>query len=129
MGGPAGCSIHWQHNDGYTLVEVRGLVIFCIVDQFETALFNVLADANGRVLIDLSNTGAMDSSGIGGLVQLAATNSDKIVLINPSPSVGRLLGVTHLDLFFEVCTSVEEAKAKFGICDRDGTVSSTANTA
>ncbi len=70
----------------------------------------------------------MDSSGIGGLVQLAATHSDKIVLINPSPSVARLLGVTHLDRFFDVCGSVEEAQAKFGIRDHDGTVASTANT-
>ena len=127
-GGPAKCSIHWQHNDGYTLVEVRGFVTFSIFDQFETALSNVQADAEDRLLIDLSNTRAMDSSGIGCLVQLAATNSDKIVLINPSPSVARLLGVTHLDLFFDVCGSVEEAEAKFGLKDRSGAVSSTANT-
>ena len=70
----------------------------------------------------------MNSKGIGGLVHLATTASDGIVIINPSPFVTTQLAITHLDKYFDMACNVEEAKAKFGIADRDETVDSTANT-
>jgi anti-sigma B factor antagonist len=59
-----------------------------------------------RVILDLTDLGYMDSSGLGTLVGLyisAKKAGCELQLINLSPRIRELLGVTHLLSVFETC--------------------------
>ncbi|RME41957.1 MAG: anti-sigma factor antagonist [Planctomycetota bacterium] len=76
------------------------------------ALLEALYDpvATGCVAVDLSGVTAMDSAGLGILIQLAVrarTASGRLLLVAPQSFVQGVLEVTHLDDWFEVFPSLE----------------------
>ena len=67
-----------------------------------------------KCLIDLSDLRYMNSSGIGVLMTILTkfkAKGGKLVLLNPSPSVSKLLGITKLDSIFLIKRETQEAFA------------------
>jgi len=80
------------------------------------ALHDLVTGENARVAIDLSGVKSIDSSGLAALMNLvtrARLGSGQIVLVAPTPFVAGVFNVTHLDTWFDICNTIEEAAARF----------------
>jgi anti-sigma B factor antagonist len=104
--------------DGHvTIMSVRGdLVIGEPETTFKRTVTRLLEEGKVNLLVDLSEVGFLDSSGLGALVR-AMTNSQKeggqTKLLNAGPQVRRLLEMTKLDSVFEIHDNLERAVSSF----------------
>ena len=99
--------------NGFTLLSVEG-----VIKLGESASFladapkRVLAEGGGHVLIDLSRINYIDSTGIGELVGYLGRFQEvqrKLILVEPSDQIRKLLRVAHLDELFPIFDSLEDA--------------------
>ncbi|MBZ0111066.1 MAG: STAS domain-containing protein, partial [Thermoanaerobaculia bacterium] len=77
-------------------------------------LQRALDEETGHVLIDFSRINYMDSTGIGELVGYLGRFRDldrKMVLINPSDRIRRLLSIAQIESLFVISKDVESALA------------------
>ncbi len=104
--------------EGFTLLLVEGVVKLGESAQFfAQTLERALADDRGHVLIDFSRINYIDSTGIGELVGYLARFRDqrrKLILVNPSERITRLLVVARLADQFPTYDTVEAAMAAEG---------------
>ena len=80
--------------------------------QFKERVLAVLADSHKVVELDLTNTGLVDSSGLGALISLDKTmriRKGLVRLLNPSQSVMTILELTRLHRVFEVVVEAKPA--------------------
>ena len=73
---------------------------------------------DARVVIDLSETKMIDSTGLGELmncVTKARLRGGEVVLLAPTPFVAGVLGVTRLDHWFEIHDTLEAARRRFDV--------------
>ena len=102
-----------RHVDGYTLLVVEGVIKLGESAQFfAQTLDRALADDEGHVIIDFSRINYIDSTGIGELVGYLGRFGDqrrKLILVNPSERITRLLEVAKLAALFPTYDSVERA--------------------
>jgi anti-sigma B factor antagonist len=100
-----------------TIMSVQGdLVIGEPEATFKRTVTRLLEEGKVNLLVDLSEVGFLDSSGLGALVR-AMTNSQKeggqTKLLNAGPQVRRLLEMTKLDSVFEIHDDLERAVSSF----------------
>jgi anti-sigma B factor antagonist len=100
-----------------TILSLQGdLVIGEPEAMFKKTVTGLLEQGQVYLLVDLSQVGFLDSSGLGALVR-AMTNSQKeggqTKLLNAGPQVRRLLEMTKLDSVFEIHDDLERAVASF----------------
>lgn len=111
--------------NGHTLLRVEGVIkLGESAEFFADALKRVLAEKGGHVLVDLSKINYMDSTGIGELVGYLSRfrkAKRKLILIQPSAQVRKLLRIAHLDELLPVCDRLEDALESDDLNDRDGT--------
>ncbi|WP_028315849.1 STAS domain-containing protein [Desulfatibacillum aliphaticivorans] len=84
--------------------------------EFRQTLKEIVDQGINRLVIDLSETTAMDSSGLGALVsRIAVTrqNGGDVRLAGCNETVNSLLEITHLDQVFEFFDDVKEAVESF----------------
>ena len=100
--------------DGTLVLKPAGPV--SVSDETDTGLIGAFDDAieHGRlrILLDLSDTTLLDSSGLAALVRgwiHVRREGGDIVLAKPSPSVKRLLTITRLKPIFKVSETVADA--------------------
>ena len=100
---------------GSTLLNIEGVIkLGESAEFFAEALQRTLAEDGGHVMIDFSKINYIDSTGIGELVGYLTrfrNQQRKLILINPSDRIRKLLGVAHVDELFPIYESVEEALA------------------
>jgi anti-sigma B factor antagonist len=98
--------------DGFTLLLVEGVIKLGESAQFfAQTLERALADDSGHVVIDFSKINYIDSTGIGELVGYLVRFRDqrrKMILVNPSQRITRLLEVAQLLGEFPIYGSVDE---------------------
>jgi anti-sigma B factor antagonist len=105
-------------DDGHvTILSVKGdLVIGEPEATFKKTVTRLLEEGRVHLLVDLSEVGFLDSSGLGALVR-AMTNSQKeggqTKLVHAGPQVRRLLEMTKLDSVFEIHDDLEKAVSSF----------------
>lgn len=83
--------------------------------ELTDTLIDHAVGAQARLAIELSNLAALDSSGLGALIQLvtrARMTGGRVVLVSPSTFVSGVFEVTHLNSWFEICTTLDEAALK-----------------
>ncbi len=100
--------IYFSGNRLLVLIEGRFVLDEC--DAFKKAVIASLSPAVAHVLVDLSRSDFVDSSGLGTLVGLKMrTNQIKarLTLINPSPQVLEVLVMSKLNEIFEIATGQE----------------------
>lgn len=99
--------------EGNTLLVVEGAIrLGESAEFFSRALRRSLQEESGHVLVDFSGINHMDSTGLGELVaylQRFRNQQRKLVLINPSQRIRRLLALASLDHQFPTYDSVAEA--------------------
>ena len=101
--------------DGMSLLRVEGIIKLGESAEFLVEnLKRTLEREEGHVLIDLSKINYIDSTGIGELVGYLGRFRDrdrKLILINPSERIRRLLAVAQLDTLFPTYDDVPSAVA------------------
>lgn len=89
--------------DDVMTVHCHGKLTFEHAPQLRNKVRTLIPDER-RIVLDLKDVPFMDSSGLGALVTLyvsARTRNCKIELINVSPALRSLLGMTNLLSLFE----------------------------
>jgi anti-sigma B factor antagonist len=98
-----------------TLLNIEGVIKLGESAQFfAETLERALTEEAGDVLVDFSRINYIDSTGIGELVGYLGRfrdSSRKLILINPSDRIRRLLQVARLDELFPIYDTVEAALA------------------
>lgn len=102
-----------KHHDNFTVLYVEGLIkLGESAEFFSSALENVLKNESTNVIIDFTKIDYIDSTGIGELVGYLGkfTNQNrKLILVNPSERIQKLLKLAKLDSVFKIYASEEEA--------------------
>ena len=102
-----------KHLNGFTLLNVEGVIKLGESAQFfAQTLERTLSDDRGHVIIDFSKINFIDSTGIGELVGYLGRFRDrnrKLILINPSDRIRKLLAIAQLDRLFTIYDSLETA--------------------
>jgi len=104
-----------KHLDNFTILYVEGLIkLGESAEFFSSALENVLKNDSGNVIIDFTKIDYIDSTGIGELVGYLGkftAQSRKLILVNPSERIQKLLKLAKLDAVFKIYGTEEEAVA------------------
>lgn len=98
--------------DAATVVTPRGDVDMLQSSKLRKVLKPVLDDSKGRIVVDLSEVGYMDSSGIATLIealQICKQNEMQFVICNLRDGVRSIIELARLDTIFLITSSREEA--------------------
>jgi anti-anti-sigma factor len=111
-GGPE-LIVEKKHTENFTILYVEGLIkLNESAEFFSAALENVLKNESTNVIIDFTKIDYIDSTGIGELVGYLGkfkVQSRKLILVNPSERIMKLLKLAKLDGLFKIYNSEEEA--------------------
>lgn len=104
-----------RHLEGFTLLLVEGVIKLGESAQFfAQTLERALADDESDVIVDFSKINYIDSTGIGELVGYLGRFRDrsrKLILVNPSERILKLLHVARLAELFPIYDTVDAAMA------------------
>ena len=110
--------------DGLTVLHVEGVIKLGESARFfADTLKRVLAEEGGNVLIDLARINYIDSTGIGELVGYLGRFHEakrKLILVEPSEPIRKLLKVAHLDQLFPIYPTLPAALAGEGAAEAAG---------
>jgi anti-anti-sigma factor len=109
-------SLETRQRGDVVIVYCQGRIVYRDEAAALSRLVGEVLQNREKVILDLSGVSSIDSAGIGELVLLhtraQAKNAD-LKCASPSPFVRDLLDLTHLNSFFEVHPSLDEALAAF----------------
>ena len=101
--------------EGLTVLRVEGIIKLGESAEFLAQnLGRVLEKEAGNVVVDLSAINYIDSTGIGELVGYLGrfrSTGRKLILVNPSDRIRKLLAVAQLDKLFPIFESIEDVLA------------------
>lgn len=97
--------------DGIMILTVRAERIDAAsAVQLKNQFRDLIADWNGRIVMDLEEVKFMDSSGLGAMVAaLKLSGSRKLELAQLSKTVGKVFTLTRMDKVFTIHSDVETA--------------------
>ncbi|MDT4939105.1 MAG: anti-sigma factor antagonist [Pseudonocardiales bacterium] len=105
-------SVAQQTVEGVPVVTVRGEIDVYSAPALKDALIELLAPEIPAVVVDLTEVGFLDSTGLGALVaaRTSATDSDaRLPIVSDRDRILKLFRITGLDAIFEIYPSVEAA--------------------
>jgi anti-sigma B factor antagonist len=84
--------------------------------QFKDRMRELAAGRGGRVILDLSNVGFVDSSGLGAIVAVMKflAPAAKLELAALTPTVSKVFRMTRMDSVFAIHATAPPAEAGFG---------------
>jgi anti-anti-sigma factor len=84
------------------IVAVAGRFDYRVYDSFKASYASVKQDS--QIKVDLSETDYMDSSALGMLLMLRehVGKAARILLVNPTPDVHRVLSIANFDKLFAI---------------------------
>lgn len=83
---------------GAATVSVRGEVDIATIAEFEGGLARAISTGPSRLVVDLTDTGFIDGSGMGAIARASRQAPDcQIVLRSPSPVARRMIELTEID--------------------------------
>ena len=103
-----------------TIVSLLGDLMGSDVDRLGAELAELTSAPRARLAIDLEKTSSIDSTGLGRLMECVTRSRMRgghVILVAPTPLVSGVLEVTHLDHWFEICDTVDEARRR--LCSED----------
>lgn len=102
-----------KHLDNFTILYVEGLIkLGESAEFFSSALENVLKNESTNAIIDFTKIDYIDSTGIGELVGYLgkfSSQNRKLILVNPSERIQKLLKLAKLDSVFKIYGTEDEA--------------------
>jgi anti-sigma B factor antagonist len=102
-------------DDDRHLVAVRGDLDLHTAPELREALTRAIDEGRNRLVIDLTETSYMDSSGLTALVvahKRVRKRGGQLVVVNTDPSIGRTFEITGLHLLFPLVSERSEAIAR-----------------
>ena len=105
-------SFQVSQNAGVTLVEVEGQLIVGNRQELKQKVLEHLEGGDRKFVIDFSNTGYIDSSGLGVLVSLSKKireQGGELRLSSLNEDLRTLFELTKLDTLFRIADTKEEA--------------------
>jgi anti-anti-sigma factor len=105
-------SFQVSQNGGVTLVEVEGQLIVGNRQELKQKVLEHLEGGDRKFVIDFSNTGYIDSSGLGVLVSLSKKireQGGELRLSSLNEDLRTLFELTKLDTLFKIADTKEEA--------------------
>jgi anti-sigma B factor antagonist len=106
-------SIRSIRRDGQaTVIDLAGDIDLHRVGAMHHELLAVVREQPAKLIIDLTNVGYMDSSGVGMLVDIFRRVNGYtgfMALVGPNPRVQNLFEITKLDRFFKIYPTLDEA--------------------
>lgn len=109
-------SLETRQRGDVVIVYCQGRIVYRDEAAALSRLVGEVLESSGKVILDLSSVGSIDSAGIGELVLLhtwAQAKNAVLKCASPSPFVRDLLDLTRVDSFFEIHSSLKEALAAF----------------
>jgi len=98
-------------SNGWISIEVGGEVDLATVEGLQTAIDEVLADSGGHLVVDLTASTFMDSTGLKTLVmshrKFDEAGRSFAIAVNGGP-ISRLIDLSGVDKTIRTVTSVEE---------------------
>ena len=105
-----------RDGSGVTVVKVEGQLIVGNRQELKELVFAALDKGDRRILIDFSQTGYIDSSGLGVLVSLSKKIREQggdLRLAGLNEDLQTLFELTKLDTLFAIARTPEEALSAF----------------
>ncbi|HEV7888144.1 MAG TPA: STAS domain-containing protein [Acidimicrobiales bacterium] len=109
-----GFGIEVGERAGCTVVAVRGEVDLATAPQLKARLLDLVAGGVTEIVVDLSATEFLDSTGMGAVVaayKRVRAHDGHLKLVVTAARVRRVFEITNLDRVVPICASVEEACA------------------
>lgn len=104
-----------KHRDNFIVLYIEGLIkLGESAEFFSSLLENALQNARTNVIVDFTKIDYIDSTGIGELVGYLgkfSSQNRKLILVNPSERIHKLLKLAKLDTVFKVYAGEDEAIA------------------
>jgi anti-sigma B factor antagonist len=104
-----------KQND-VTVIDVEGQLIVGNRQELKQKVLEELENGSRKFLIDFTNTGYIDSSGLGVLVSLSKKireQGGELRLANLNEDLRTLFELTKLDTLFHIANNREEALTSF----------------
>ena len=101
---------------GVTIIDVEGQLIVGNRQELKQKVLEKLDGGERKFLIDFSNTGYIDSSGLGVLVSLSKKireQGGELRLANLNEDLKTLFELTKLDTLFHIASDRQEALTSF----------------
>jgi len=105
-----------SQSDSVTVVDVEGQLIVGNRQELKQKVLEELEDGAKKVVVDFTNTGYIDSSGLGVLVSLSKKireQGGELRLAGLNEDLRTLFELTKLDTLFEIADTREEALQDF----------------
>ena len=105
-----------KKQDDVTIIDVEGQLIVGNRQELKQRVLEELDGGARKFLIDFSNTGYIDSSGLGVLVSLSKKireQGGELRLANLNEDLRTLFELTKLDTLFHIASDREEALTSF----------------
>ena len=107
--------ISTRAEDGAVVVTVAGEVDVATAPQLDATLSDLIADGAVTLVVDLSEVGFLDSTGLGVLVKAVKRTREAaggVAVVTTSPRVLKVLNITGLDKAIPVHATVDEALSR-----------------
>ena len=102
--------------EGVDVIEIKGKIMggddFIPLDD---KLYSLIGQGRGKVVIDLSGCGWINSTGLGRLIHHSTTFKQKegeLKLANLTEKIDKIITITRLTEVFDVVDTVDDAIAK-----------------
>ena len=105
-----------KKQDDVTIIDVEGQLIVGNRQELKQKVLEELDGGGRKFLIDFSNTGYIDSSGLGVLVSLSKKireQGGELRLANLNEDLRTLFELTKLDTLFHIASDRQEALTSF----------------
>jgi anti-sigma B factor antagonist len=109
--------LDYAHNtleDGIVLVTLSGRMSAVTIGDFKIRLKKLIAETDGRIVVDLEKVDFIDSSGLSLFISALKSARDKggfLRLLKIQPAVRHVFEMTLLDRVFQIHSSLEAAVA------------------
>ena len=102
-----------SHRSGVHILAVRGEIDISTAPKVKLAAREAVFAGSDRVVLDLSNTTFLDSTGLGVIIALARLlrPDGDIAIVNSDPGIAKTFEITGLAEIFTVCATRDEAIA------------------
>ncbi len=110
-------NVQHQQTNGVDVVRLPQRLIMANASETRSELKGILEQGDGRMVIDLSSTDYMDSSGLAAIVsalQTARTKSGDVYLACMNDTLRALFELTQLHKICQIFDDTDSAVAAFG---------------
>jgi len=102
-----------QPEEGGAVLRLAGDLNMHTCSELRTKLLELIEQQPGRLIVDLSGVGYIDSSGVGTMIEAKRRlerTGGRIVLAGLQARVRSVFEIARLDRYFKIAPSVEEAR-------------------